>query len=93
MKTGPQEPREALPEIDFATFILSLGTSALYHLGEVAGPDGQKAEQNFPLAKQTIDILALLREKTKGNLGQDEAQLLDSLLYDLRMKYVTATRK
>jgi hypothetical protein len=82
-----------LPEIDFATFILSLGTSVLYHLGEVPGPEGQPAAPNFPLAKQTIDILALLRDKTKGNLGPDEAQLLDSLLYDLRMKYVTATRK
>jgi hypothetical protein len=82
-----------LPEIDFATFILSLGTSVLYHLGEVPGPEGQTAAANLPLAKQTIDILALLRDKTKGNLGQDEAQLLDSLLYDLRIKYVTATRK
>ena len=86
------EPRE-LPPVDFATFVLSLGTSALYHLGEVAGPDGQQAEQNLPLAKQTIDILALLRDKTKGNLAEGEAQLLDSLLYDLRIKYVTATRK
>ncbi len=88
----PKKPAP-LPEIDFATFILSLGTSALYHLGEMAGPEGQKAEQNLPLAKQTIDILALLRDKTKGNLAPDEAQLLDSLLYDLRMKYVATTGK
>jgi len=84
--------RAPLPEIDFATFILSLGTSALYHLGEMPGPAEEPAEKNFPLAKQTIDILALLRDKTKGNLAPDEAQLLDSLLYDLRMKYVTATK-
>ncbi|MBI5482540.1 MAG: DUF1844 domain-containing protein [Deltaproteobacteria bacterium] len=82
-----------MPEIDFATFILSLGTSALYHLGEMPGPDGEKPTQNLPLARQTIDILALLRDKTKGNVSPDEAQLLDSLLYDLRMKYVTATGK
>ena len=88
----PKRPAP-LPEIDFPTFVLSLGTSALYHLGEVPGPEGKTAEPNLPLAKQTIDILALLRDKTKGNLVQDEAQFLDSLLYDLRMKYVTATRK
>ena len=86
------EPPRALPEIDFATFILSLASSALIHLGEV--PDaGGKSERDLPLAKQTIDIIALLREKTKGNLAPDEAQLLDSLLYDLRMKYVAATAR
>jgi hypothetical protein len=56
------------------------------------GPDQEAPQTNLPLAKQTIDILALLRDKTKGNLAPDEAQLLDSLLYDLRMKYVTATK-
>ena len=84
--------RAPLPEIDFATFILSLGTSALYHLGEMPGPAEEAPAKNLPLAKQTIDILALLRDKTKGNLAEGEAQLLDSLLYDLRMKYVTATK-
>jgi hypothetical protein len=89
---GGRPKRAPLPEIDFATFILSLGTSVLYHLGEMPGPEGEKATKNLPLAKQTIDILALLQQKTRGNLAPDEAQLLDSLLYDLRIKYVAATK-
>ena len=92
-KAGARAKRAPLPEIDFATFILSLGTSVLYHLGEMPGPEGEPPTKNLPLAKQTIDILALLRDRTKGNLASDEAQLLDSLLYDLRMKYVAATGK
>jgi hypothetical protein len=88
----PRAPAAPLPEIDFATFILSLTTSALYHLGEMPRPDTQKPEQNLPLAKQSIDIIAMLREKTRGNLTDDEAQLIENLLYDLRIKYVQATK-
>ena len=83
---------EALPEIDFATFILSMGSSALSHLGEVPD-DAGKTERNLPLAKQTIDLLALLQEKTKGNLDEAETSLLSALLYDLRIKYVDALKK
>jgi hypothetical protein len=84
--------RETLPEIDFATFILSLGSSALAHLGEV--PDnGGPAEKNLPLAKQTIDLLALMLEKTQGNLDEGEDKLLRALLYDLRIKYVDALKQ
>jgi len=95
MKDEPmeKEPEHTLPEIDFATFILSMGSSALVHLGEMPSPEGQgtgTAEKNLPLAKQTIDLLALLLEKTKGNLDEAEDNLLRSLLYDLRIKYVDA---
>ncbi len=86
------EPQEALPEIDFATFVLSLGSSALVHLGEVPDESG-KSERDLPLAKQTIDLLALLQEKTKGNLDEGETHLLSALLYDLRIKYVDAVKK
>jgi hypothetical protein len=86
------EPRESLPDIDFATFILSMGSSALVHLGEVPD-DGGKQEANLPLAKQTIDLLALLQEKTQGNLDEGETKLLAALLYDLRIKYVDALKK
>ena len=83
---------EASPEIDFATFILSMGTSALMHLGEV--PDAEvQVERNVSLAKQTIDLLALLQVKTKGNLDEAEDNLLRALLYDLRIKYVDALKK
>src|SRR5262245_16633891 len=94
MSTDPEDPnkndeaRRALPEIDFVTFVLSMGSSALVHLGEM--PAEGKRERDLPLAKQTIDLLALLLEKTKGNLDEAEDNLLRSLLYDLRIKYVDA---
>ena len=91
-KPKDDEQQQVLPEIDFATFILSMGSSVLVHLGEMDGPDAE-AERDLPLAKQTIDLLALLQEKTKGNLDEAEDNLLRSLLYDLRIKYVDATRR
>jgi hypothetical protein len=80
-----------LPEIDFGTFVMSLATSTLVHLGEVKHPEAAE-RKNLPLAKQTIDILGMLQEKTRGNLTKEEAQLLENLLLDLRMKYVAAKK-
>lgn len=80
------------PPLDFHTFVLSLGSSALLHLGEIEHPETGKPEKNLPLAKQTIDVLALLRDKTKGNLTPPEETLLDNLLYDLRMRFVDASK-
>lgn len=79
-------------QLDFGTFIMSMGSSVLVHLGELKHPEHPDAQQNLLLAKQTLDILAMLREKTRGNLTQEEAELLDHLLYDLRMKYVAAKK-
>ena len=85
------EPR---PGLDFSTFILSLASSALIHLGEAPDPvSGEKAPANLPMAHQSIDLLAMLQEKTKGNLTAEETRLLETLLYDLRMKYVSAVRQ
>ena len=84
---------EALPEIDFGTFVMSLASSVLVHLGEIQHPDSENREPNLPLAKQTIDILGMLQDKTRGNLTNEEDQLLVNLLYDLRMKYVAATKR
>ncbi len=81
---------EALPEIDFNSFIFSLSTSALIQLGEIQDPFTQKEAKNLPLAKQTIDLIAMLREKTKGNLTPQEEKLVENILYDLRMRYVKA---
>lgn len=78
----------SLPEIDFSSFVFSLSTSALLHLGEVPDPVTRKIEKDLPLAKQTIDILGMLEEKTRGNLTADEAKLLENLLADLRWRYV-----
>lgn len=77
-----------LPPIDFATFVLSLATSAQVHLGAIPNPATGKPEKKPQLARQTIDILGVLQEKTKGNLSPEEARLLEQLLYDLRMMYV-----
>lgn len=81
-----------LPAVDFHTFVLSLGSSALLHLGELEHPDAGAAQRDLPLAKHTIDILAMLQDKTKGNLTPAEERLIDSLLYDLRLRYVEATK-
>ena len=83
--TDQQPP---LPEINFATFVVSLNASALLHLGAIEDPTTGKTEKNLPMAKQTIDILSMLEEKTAGNLSKDEENLLKSILYDLRIIYV-----
>ena len=87
------ENESEIPGIDFATFVMSLASSVLVHLGELEHPDTRERTANLPLAKQTIDILGMLREKSRGNLTQEEAQVLDNLLYDLRMKYVDAKKR
>lgn len=81
-----------LPAVDFHTFVLSLGSSALLHLGELEHPEGGATEKDLPLAKHTIDILSMLEEKTKGNLTSAEEKLIQSLLYDLRLRYVNASK-
>ena len=80
-----------LPEINFTSFILSLGTSALIQLGEIEDPFTKKQSKNLSIAKQTIDFIGMLREKTKGNLTSEEGNFLDNVLFDLRMRYVKAT--
>jgi hypothetical protein len=74
--------------LNFSTFILSLTTSALVCLGELPDPIAKEKAMNLPLAQQTISIIEILKEKTKGNLTEDEENLLGTVLYDLRMKYV-----
>lgn len=81
-ETNPAAP------IDFTTFVLSLASSAFVHLGDAPHPESQKLEANLPLAKQTIDILGMLQEKTQGNLTPDEERFLRALLSDLRLRYV-----
>ncbi len=80
-----------LPEVSFATFVLSLNSEALLHLGMIANPTTGKQEKNLPLAKYTIDTLGMLEEKTRGNLSDDEAAMLKNILFDLRMIYVRET--
>jgi hypothetical protein len=84
----PEERGARLPEITFASLLVSLSSTAFAGLGAVPDPESGKTEKNLPLAKQTIDLLGLLREKTRNNLTLEEENLFDHLLYDLRMAYV-----
>jgi len=88
-----EPPTAAFPPVDFHTFVLSLGSSALLHLGEIENPNDGVSQKDLPLAKHTIDILAMLRDKTRGNLTPEEERLMESLLYDLRLRYVEATKR
>jgi hypothetical protein len=97
----PQPPKKEAPSGDdlgdipvtFGTMVIGLGTTALIHMGE-APPDGGPAPpRDLKAAKHFIDLLGMLQQKTQGNLSEDEFQLLSAFLYDLRMKYVTLTKK
>jgi len=91
-KTTEPHGDDALPHVDFSTFILSLSHSALMHLGEAPSPETGKLEQDLTLARQTIDLIGMLEEKTRGNLAGDEERLLAQILYDLRMRYVERSK-
>jgi hypothetical protein len=90
LKEDIHEKQIPLPEINFTNFIFSLTTSALIQLGEIQDPLTQKSDKNLPLAKQTIDLIGMLKEKTKGNLIPEEEKFIENILYDLRMRYVKA---
>lgn len=94
-ETRSDTARETQPpdSIDFAGFVLSLGTSALIHLGEEADPISGKKGVRLERAREVIDLLALLEEKTKGNLTGDEADLTSRLLFTLRMKFVETEKR
>lgn len=83
---------EGLPAIDFPTFVLSLSHSALVHLGDAPDPASGKHHKELSMARQTIDLLALLQDRTRGNLTGEEERILDQALYDLRMRYVEVAR-
>ncbi len=85
--------QDELPRIDFSTFVLSLSHSALVNLGDALSPMDGKRDQNLPMAHQTIDLLALLEQKTNGNLSGEEERVLQQALYDLRLRYVEVSRQ
>ncbi len=90
---GGPTGENAAPEINFPTFVISLSTQALAHLGEIPDPMAGAIQVDLGAARQLIDILGMLKEKTAGNLDTDEATLLEHALYDLRMKYVERANK
>ena len=93
-QTDSSKEKETEPfQVDFSTFIMSLTSSAFYHLGDMPDPSTGKKEVNLPAVQQTIDMLIMLREKTKGNLKEDEKKLLEQLVYELQVKYVEKTKE
>ncbi len=82
-----------MPPIDFSTLAFSLATQALVHMGQARLPGQPEGEVNLPMAKQTIDIITMLETKTKGNLNETEARLMQNLLYDLRTRYVQVAKR
>lgn len=88
-----EERHNHVPELNFAAFVISLSTQALAHLGEIPDPVERVVRVDLNAARQMIDILNILRDKTKGNLDSAENALLENALYDLRMKYVEKARR
>ncbi|MEZ4373438.1 MAG: DUF1844 domain-containing protein [Polyangiaceae bacterium] len=91
--SGASEGTEDLPAIDFATFVLSLSHSALVHLGDAEDPSTGRRERNLPMARQTIDLLGLLQDKTRGNLDGGEERVLEQALIDLRLRFVEVSKQ
>jgi hypothetical protein len=100
--SSTERPTQAPPQADaphataaegmnFASFLISLGTQAFMHLGDIPNPLTQQREKDLPAAKQMIDLLGILQTKTQGNLSADEERLLQQLLLDLRLRYVRET--
>jgi hypothetical protein len=84
--------RPPLPEVNFNSLIFSLSSTVFFHLGEIADPQSGKKAKDLPLAKHTIDIIAMLKEKTEGNLTEEEKKFIENILTDLRWRYVNATK-
>jgi hypothetical protein len=93
MKEKPAEPPQHPESVDFATFIFSLATGAFIGLGLTPDPSTGKTEIHLPMAQQNIELLVLLREKTKGNLSVDESKLLEGLLAEAQLRFVEVSAK
>ena len=90
---GEDESSATAAPIEFNTLVLGLASTVLIHLGETPHPETQKNEPNLVLARQSMDLLGVLREKTRGNLTPAEEKFFDSLLADLRLRFVEASKK
>lgn len=88
-----RQGRCVMPEVTFSTFVMSLNTSVLYHLGEIADPETGGKILNIDLARHAIDTLVVLEQKTKGNLTEEEAELLKNILYDVKMRFVKTVKR
>jgi len=88
---APEEESQIQPEVNFLNFVLSLSTTVMFHFGDFPDPITREIKKNIPAAKQTIDILSMLKDKTNGNLDDQEKSLLEEILYELKMRYVKET--
>ena len=84
--------RQPLPEVNFSSLIFSLSSSALLHFGQIVDPQTGEKKKDLALAKHTIDTIAMLKEKTKGNLSDEEEKFLENILTELRWQYVKKTK-
>jgi len=82
-----------MPEVTFSTFVMSLNTSVLYHLGELPDPESGEKFVNLDLARHAIDTLVVLEQKTKGNLTEEESELMRNILYDVKIRFVNAAKQ
>lgn len=87
------EAPEGAGRIEFTTFVLGLASTALIHLGEAPNPETGKAEPNLLLARESVDLLSLLQEKTRGNLTAEEQRVLDDVLADVRLRFVRVSQR
>ncbi len=92
-KVPDQDGGCVMPEVTFSAFVMSLNTSILFHLGEIADPETGTKMVNFELARHAIDTLVVIEQKTEGNLTGEEAELLKNILYDVKMRFVKAAKK
>lgn len=88
-KSGNEEAQPVAPQINLSMFVMSLSTSAMMHMGMIKNPVSGIEEKDLPLAKQSIDILDMLKEKTEGNRDENEEHLFTSVLTDLKTKFVS----
>jgi hypothetical protein len=88
-----KEGKGRMPEVTFSAFVMSLNTTVLFHMGEIADPASGKRVVDLELARHGIDTLVLIQEKTQGNLSADEGEMLKNILYDLQIRFVQAAKK
>jgi hypothetical protein len=88
-----ESANQPLPEVNFSSLIFSLSSSALLHLGEIDDPQTGEKREDLPMAKHSIDIISMLKDKTEGNLDDEEQKFIDSILTDLRLRYVKSVNK
>lgn len=89
--TSPDETKNSESSVSFSAFVVTIVQSAMVHLGEAPNPETGGRQMDLDMARHTIDVLNMLKEKTNGNRTEDETKMLDTLLYEVRTKFLTAS--